>query len=425
MASRHKSEFLASMSHELRTPLNAVIGFSEVLLERMFGDINERQEEYLQDIHGSGQHLLELLNEILDLSKIEAGRMELEHSSFDRRAPLDDGWRSMVRERAATHGIALRVEVAKGSGSIEADELRFKQVLLNLLSNAVKFTAGRRLGALVRAVRTADRLRSTVTDTGIGVPRRTASGSSSRSSRAARGSSSEEGTGLGLTLSRRIVELLGGRLWLEQRGRRRAARSASRSRLPDATTSCRDDAARDGRRDRRHRGRPAVAGPDVGLPVRAALTGHPRPGRPSRPRSSAGEPSPAVVLLDIRLPGIDGWGVLAELKADPATRGIPVIVVSIVDERTRGLALGAADYLRQAGQPRRPRRVAAPRRRPGRRPSPARAGAMSARPDPGRRGQPPQPQAGPGRPRVRRLRGHRGDARARTALGLAARARPT
>ena len=116
LASQHKSEFLASMSHELRTPLNAVLGFSEVLLERMFGDINERQEEYLRDIHGSGQHLLELLNEILDLSKVEAGRMELAFSTFDLRALLDDA-AGMLRERAVTHSIELRVETGEGVGA--------------------------------------------------------------------------------------------------------------------------------------------------------------------------------------------------------------------------------------------------------------------------------------------------------------------
>ncbi len=112
LASRHKSEFLASMSHELRTPLNAILGFSEVLLEQMFGEINERQEEYLRDIHGSGKHLLELLNEILDLSKVEAGRMELEYASFDLPQMLS-GALSMLRERAALHGITMDVEVGR------------------------------------------------------------------------------------------------------------------------------------------------------------------------------------------------------------------------------------------------------------------------------------------------------------------------
>ena len=134
VASRHKSEFLASMSHELRTPLNAVIGFSEVLLERMFGDINERQEDYLRDILGSGRHLLELLNDILDLSKVEAGRMELEPSTFLVRDALEHGL-AQVRERAAAHGDHCSTSTwGRSVGEVETDELRFKQVVLNLLS---------------------------------------------------------------------------------------------------------------------------------------------------------------------------------------------------------------------------------------------------------------------------------------------------
>ena len=139
VASQHKSDFLASMSHELRTPLNAVIGFSEVLLERMFGELNERQEEYLRDILNSGKHLLELLNEILDLSKVEAGRMELELSVFPIRGVIEQAL-ALVRERAALHGITVTVEIDPTLDLIESDELRFKQVMLNLLSNAVKFT---------------------------------------------------------------------------------------------------------------------------------------------------------------------------------------------------------------------------------------------------------------------------------------------
>ena len=131
------------MSHELRTPLNAVIGFSEVLIDRMFGELNERQEEYLHDIRNSGQHLLELLNEILDLSKVEAGQMVLEPTMFSVPAALEYGL-SLVRERASNHGITLALDVADDVGVIEADELRFKQVVLNLVSNAVKFTPGRR-----------------------------------------------------------------------------------------------------------------------------------------------------------------------------------------------------------------------------------------------------------------------------------------
>jgi signal transduction histidine kinase len=213
VASRHKSEFLASMSHELRTPLNAVLGFSEVLLERMFGDINERQEEYLRDIHSSGKHLLELLNEILDLSKVEAGQMELEFTSLDVPAALEYA-ASMLRERATAHSIDLRVELGGRVGAVEADELRFKQVVLNLVSNAVKFTPDG--GSVVIWADEVDTdLHVTVKDTGVGIPVEDRERIFESFQQGGRGAAREEGTGLGLTLSRRIVELLGGRIWLE------------------------------------------------------------------------------------------------------------------------------------------------------------------------------------------------------------------
>src|SRR5262249_9325872 len=138
-ASRHKSEFLANMSHELRTPLNAIIGFSEVLAERMFGEVNEKQSEYLQDILSSGRHLLSLINDILDLPKGEAGRRELELGRFHLPAALDNAL-TLVRERATRHGITLTHSVDEWLGDLVADERKVKQILLNLLSNAVKFT---------------------------------------------------------------------------------------------------------------------------------------------------------------------------------------------------------------------------------------------------------------------------------------------
>src|SRR5687767_9751781 len=139
VANKHKSDFLANMSHELRTPLNAIIGFSEVLSERMFGELNEKQADYLKDIHESGKHLLSLINDILDLSKIEAGRMDLEISTFDLPSALSNAM-VLVRERAQRHGIDLTLEVDKDLGAFRADERKFKQIVLNLLSNAVKFT---------------------------------------------------------------------------------------------------------------------------------------------------------------------------------------------------------------------------------------------------------------------------------------------
>ena len=138
-ASRHKSEFLANMSHELRTPLNAIIGFSEVLNERMFGELNEKQDEYLKDIYASGQHLLSLINDILDLSKIEAGRMELELAEFDLPSAIDNAL-ILVRERATRRGITLGRTIDERLGTLQGDERKVKQVLLNLLSNALKFS---------------------------------------------------------------------------------------------------------------------------------------------------------------------------------------------------------------------------------------------------------------------------------------------
>ena len=168
-ANRHKSEFLANMSHELRTPLNAIIGFSEVLQERLFGELNEKQAEYTDDILTSGRHLLSLINEILDLSKVEAGRMELEVAAFDLPLAIDNA-RTFVRERATRHGITLDVKVDDRLGDYVGDERKIKQILLNLLSNAVKFTPeGGRIGINARPINGAVEI--SVTDTGIGIAR--------------------------------------------------------------------------------------------------------------------------------------------------------------------------------------------------------------------------------------------------------------
>ena len=166
-ASQHKSEFLANMSHELRTPLNAIIGFSEVLSERMFGELNEKQEEYLKDIYASGNHLLSLINDILDLSKIEAGRMELELTDFDLPTALDNAL-TLVRERAGRRSIALQSAVDPRLGQVRADERKVRQVVLNLLSNAIKFTPeGGRID--VGAVPKDGFVEVSVSDTGVGI----------------------------------------------------------------------------------------------------------------------------------------------------------------------------------------------------------------------------------------------------------------
>jgi signal transduction histidine kinase len=217
IASRHKSEFLAAMSHELRTPLNAVIGFSEVLLERMFGEVNERQEEYLTDILDSGRHLLSLINDILDLSKVEAGRMELEPGSLSLPDALENGL-TMLRERAARHGIELSLAVddaVRTLGPIEADERKVRQVLFNLLSNAVKFTPDG--GAVsVTALLKEGEVVVSVGDTGIGIAPEDQDRIFEAFQQAGQSDGrSKEGTGLGLPLARQFVELHGGRLWVE------------------------------------------------------------------------------------------------------------------------------------------------------------------------------------------------------------------
>jgi signal transduction histidine kinase len=213
-ASRHKSEFLANMSHELRTPLNAVIGFSEVLLQRMFGELNDKQDEYLKDIYASGQHLLSLINDILDLSKIEAGRMELAPTPFHLPTALENAV-TLVKERASRRGIALQLDIDPRLGELVGDERKVKQVLLNLLSNAVKFTPeGGRIS--LRASRTDGMVEIAVTDTGIGIaPKDQAAVFEEFRQVGSDETRKQEGTGLGLTLAKKFVELHGGRIWVE------------------------------------------------------------------------------------------------------------------------------------------------------------------------------------------------------------------
>ena len=209
-ANRHKSEFLANMSHELRTPLNAVIGFSEALKEEMFGKLNPKQLEYVTDIHISGQHLLSLINDILDLTKIEAGHMELDEREFDVSAAVRNCC-TLIRERAMRQSLKLTVDVPQGL-VWRGDERKVKQVLLNLLTNAVKFTPA---GGQVRvhARQEGDTLSLEVADTGAGIAREDQEliFQAFRQLRGP-GEARHEGTGLGLPLSRRMVELHGGTL---------------------------------------------------------------------------------------------------------------------------------------------------------------------------------------------------------------------
>jgi signal transduction histidine kinase len=212
-ASRHKSEFLANMSHELRTPLNAIIGFSQVLGERLFGEVNARQAEYLDDILTSANHLLALINDILDLSKVEAGQIELEIVPFSLREALERGV-VMVRERAMKDGVQVALTANSGIDLVTGDARRIRQVIFNLLSNAVKFTPPG--GAVdVRATRVNGEVRVSVTDTGPGIAPDDHERIFEEFQQTEAGVEQREGTGLGLALSKRLVELHGGRIWVE------------------------------------------------------------------------------------------------------------------------------------------------------------------------------------------------------------------
>jgi signal transduction histidine kinase/CheY-like chemotaxis protein len=355
IASRHKSEFLASMSHELRTPLNAVIGFSDVLLERMFGELNERQDEYLRDIRDSGRHLLELINEILDLSKVEAGRMELDPAQLALLPVLEHGL-AMVRERAERTGVSLELTTDPGVDTVWADELKLKQVVLNLLTNAVKFTdAGGSVSVAAR--RNGDVAEVTVRDTGVGIAdddRERIFEAFQRGGRGVR--TSTEGTGLGLTLSKRIVELHGGRLWMESTVGEGSlfgfsiplAPVATPASLPPTTAAA---VAEDGRRT-------VVVIDDDPLDldlVEAVLA----PEGYTVVRAASGEDGvrlvrhehPLVVLLDLRMPDMDGFEVAERLRADPETASVPIIVLTHMEmtRADRDRLAGRVDHLAQKG----------------------------------------------------------------------------
>jgi signal transduction histidine kinase len=211
-ASQHKSDFLASMSHELRTPLNAIIGFSQVLREGMVGEVTEKQKEYLGDILSSGNHLLSLINDVLDLSKVEAGQVELEIAPFSLREALESGI-VMVRERATEDGVRIMLEPTD-VGLVTGDERRVRQVIFNLLSNAVKFTPEG--GSVdVCAAQVNGEVRVSVTDSGPGIAAEDCERIFEEFQQTEAGLEQREGTGLGLALSKRLVELHGGHIWVD------------------------------------------------------------------------------------------------------------------------------------------------------------------------------------------------------------------
>ncbi len=354
-ATRHKSEFLANMSHELRTPLNAIIGFSEVLLEKMFGELNEKQEEYLQDILSSGQHLLSLINDILDLSKVEAGKMELEPAVFNLRELLE-GSLVMVKERALAHGLTLSLDIAEDIDTFIGDERKVKQVLFNLLSNAVKFTPDKgKVG--VTATKTNGVVQVVVRDTGIGVAAEDQQQIFEAFQQVGKGMVGKpEGTGLGLALTKKFVELHGGRIWVEST---LGQGSTFTFTLPITGAAYGTPLPAVRQKAVRERGAEAASAAPLVLIIdddakavellRLYLTeaGYAvtiaRDGQAGLAQMT--QLHPDAIILDVLLPKVDGWAFLAQMKADPTFKEVPIVIASVVDQKAKGFALGAAQYL--------------------------------------------------------------------------------
>jgi PAS domain S-box-containing protein len=365
VANRAKSNFLASMSHELRTPLNAIIGFSELLENHTFGDLNERQQRYVTNVLTSGRHLLQLINDILDLSKVEAGHMELALSEFDVRTALGEV-QTIVGTLAMKKRLDLEVEVGDSITTLTADQSKLKQVLYNLLSNAIKFTPDG--GAIRVAVRLApevgiekggDWIEVAVADTGIGLKpedqARIFEAFEQVDSAYAR---QQQGTGLGLALSRRFVELHGGRIWVESEvGKGSTFRFVLPLKARPATVEAAIDKVAS-----------MTAGPEHGPLVLVVeddkyageLLAHDliqagyrvaHAGTGEQAVALAQELKPAAITLDILLPDKDGLKVLAQLKSLPETRGIPVVIVSLTEGRELGFSLGAVDWLVKPANP--------------------------------------------------------------------------
>jgi signal transduction histidine kinase/CheY-like chemotaxis protein len=348
VASQHKSEFLAHMSHELRTPLNAVIGFSQVLLDRLFGEVNPKQEHYLQNILRSGQHLLSLINDVLDVSKVEAGRMELETEPVTLDGILEEAL-MLVGEQASGREQMLTLDVERDLPEVSADVRRIKQVVLNLVTNAVKFTPpGGRITVSAHAAD--DEVQVCVTDTGIGIAAADQAAIFDAFQQVSHGPEPKpEGTGLGLTLSRQIVGLHGGRMWVESE---LGSGSSFTFSLPTAQARAQPRPERTAYETSGVTGANLLLVEDdehsidllslyvseAGFDVAVARDGE-------QGLELARQLRPRGIILDIRLPRLDGWEFLARAKADPDLAALPVVIVSMVDERNRGLALGAADYL--------------------------------------------------------------------------------
>lgn len=348
-ANRHKSVFLASMSHELRTPLNAILGFSELLMDSGKETFTpETRQRFLEQIHSSGKHLLGLINDILDLSKIEAGQMELRLTTVDV-ADIVDQVRNTVEPLAAQKKITIKIEDVN-AGTIIADAAKVKQMLLNLVSNGIKFTDENGT-VTVKATRLNDAVALTVTDTGIGIAKEDFDRIFHEFQQLDSGVARQQaGTGLGLTLTRRFANLHGGDVRLESQVGKGSTFTITLPLEARHAPEARERVIVDRPQIVDSRQLVLVVEDDpaaaelltrqierAGFRPQVARTG-------SQALTAARTQQPAAITLDILLPDLDGWEVLTRLKNDAATSKIPVMVVSVVDNPELGIALGALDY---------------------------------------------------------------------------------
>jgi len=366
-ANRTKSAFLANMSHELRTPLNAIIGYSEMLQEEAEDSGNTEAVPDLRKIHGAGKHLLALINDILDLSKIEAGKMELFLETFEVRHLVDEV-RSTIHPMIEKNGNVLELDCPADVDGMHADVTRVRQILLNLLSNASKFTEGGTVRLQVRREEAddGDTVVFRVTDTGIGMTEEQLGKLFQAFSQADASTSRKYGgTGLGLVICRRFAQMMGGDVSVEStmgEGSIFTVRLPARVKRPvKEATIVPTTAAALGLTPAAHAAPEDPSVPSKGTvlvidddPNACELMVRSLSKEGFRVLTAtegvdglrlAREFHPHVITLDVLMPGMDGWSVLRELKADPKLSAIPVIMITMADDRSTGYALGASDYL--------------------------------------------------------------------------------
>ncbi|MGC9027791.1 MAG: ATP-binding protein, partial [bacterium] len=346
-ANKAKSDFLASMSHELRTPLNAIIGFSEILLERNFGELNQKQEEYIKDILEAGEHLLLLINDILDLARVESGQMIFEPTDFYVKDIVEQSI-TMVKERALKHYIDLSYSVSDNVTVLYADERKIKQILYNLLSNAIKFTPDNGSVSII-VDKTENEIVFSVEDTGIGIPEEAMSKLFYPFSQIRLlHPSIHEGTGLGLSLVKAMVELHGGRIWVESKvGKGSKFSFAIPSNIRHSYSPSYSTEIKNKRKCNNIlvvEDNKAIAKlinwylQDAGYKVDIANDGE-------QAITLAKSLKPDAITLNLSIPKKDGWLVLKSLKTDQDTKDIPVIIISSIEEGKEALKLGASSFI--------------------------------------------------------------------------------